>query len=150
MLWIGTGYVYWRWLWKPSFSYRLKNVSLSHAYIIKSKAGNNHQYWVIDTTSDSQVNSHFLYRWSPVSLTFNNYFYLLLYLYIPRIIIKNQNRRTAFGRPAMKLMRGGGGGDFNLQLHHPYRLLTSFLWLTDLANFGFFSHLLLFLRNIRA
>ena len=36
----------------------------------------------IDTTSDSQVNSNFTYRWSPASLTFNNYFYLFLYLYI--------------------------------------------------------------------
>ena len=37
----------------------------------------------IDTTSDSQVNSNFSNRWSPASLTFNNYFDLLLYLYIP-------------------------------------------------------------------
>ena len=36
----------------------------------------------IDTTSDSQVNSNFPYRWSPTSLTFNNYVYLFLYLYI--------------------------------------------------------------------
>ena len=36
----------------------------------------------IDTTSDSQVNSNFPDRWSPGSLTFNNYFYLFLYLYI--------------------------------------------------------------------
>ena len=36
----------------------------------------------IDITSDSQVNSNFPYRWSPASLTFNNYFYLFLYLYI--------------------------------------------------------------------
>ena len=36
----------------------------------------------IDTTSDSQVNSNFPNRWSPASLTFNNYFYLFLYLYI--------------------------------------------------------------------
>ena len=36
----------------------------------------------IDTTSDSQVNSTFPNRWSPASLTFNNYFYLFLYLYI--------------------------------------------------------------------
>ena len=33
---------------------------------------------IIDTTSDSQVNSNFPYRWSPASLTFNNYFYLFL------------------------------------------------------------------------
>ena len=36
----------------------------------------------IYTTSDSQVNSNFPNRWSPASLTFNNYFYLFLYLYI--------------------------------------------------------------------
>ena len=35
---------------------------------------------IIDITSDSQVNSNFPYRWSPASLTFNNYFYLFLYL----------------------------------------------------------------------
>ena len=33
----------------------------------------------IDTTSNSQVNSNFPNRWSPASLTFNNYFYLFLY-----------------------------------------------------------------------
>ena len=37
---------------------------------------------IIDITSDSQVNSNFPYRWSPASLTFNNYFYPFLYLYI--------------------------------------------------------------------
>ena len=37
---------------------------------------------IIDITRDSQVNSNFPYRWSPASLTFNNYFYLFLYLYI--------------------------------------------------------------------
>ena len=37
---------------------------------------------IIDITSDSQVNSNFPYRWSPASLTFNNYFYLFLDLYI--------------------------------------------------------------------
>ena len=37
---------------------------------------------IIDITSDSQVNSNFPYRWSLASLTFNNYFYLFLYLYI--------------------------------------------------------------------
>ena len=36
----------------------------------------------IDTTSDSQVNSNFPNKGSPASLTFNNYFYLFLYLYI--------------------------------------------------------------------
>ena len=37
---------------------------------------------IIDITSDSQGNSNFPYRWSPASLTFHNYFYLFLYLYI--------------------------------------------------------------------
>ena len=36
---------------------------------------------IIDITSDSQVNSNFPYRWSPASLTFNNYFYLFTLLY---------------------------------------------------------------------
>ena len=36
----------------------------------------------IDTTGDSQVNSNFPNKWSPASLTFNNYFYLFLYLCI--------------------------------------------------------------------
>ena len=73
----------------------------------------------IDITSDSQVNSNFPYRWSPASLTFNNYFYLFSYLFIKRITINNiphlrspinQRRRAALGRPAIKLLRGGGGG----------------------------------------
>ena len=37
---------------------------------------------IIDITSDSQVNSNFPNRWSSASLTFNNYFYLFLYLHI--------------------------------------------------------------------
>ena len=71
-------------------------------------------------SSDSQVNSYFPYRWSPASLTLNIYFYLFLYLYITRITInndtphlkspKNQNRRAALGRPAIKLLGGGGRG----------------------------------------
>ena len=44
---------------------------------------------IIDITSDSQVNSNFPYRWPPASLTFNNYFYLFLYLYITWITINN-------------------------------------------------------------
>ena len=71
---------------------------------------------IIDITSDSQVNSNFPNRWSPASLTFNNYFYLFLYLYITGITInnnaphlkspKNQNRRAALGRPAIKITGG--------------------------------------------
>ena len=71
---------------------------------------------IIDITSDNQVNSNFPNRWSPASLTFNNYFYLFLYIYITRITInnnaphlkspKNQNRRAALGRPAIKITGG--------------------------------------------
>ena len=67
----------------------------------------------IDTTNDSQVNSNFPNRWSPASLTLDNYFYLFLYLYITWITTynnaphlkspKNQNRRAALGRPAIKI-----------------------------------------------
>ena len=68
---------------------------------------------IIDIKSDSQVNSNFPNRWSPASLTFNNYFYLFLYLYItmnnnaPHLKSpKNQNRRAALGRPAIKITGG--------------------------------------------
>ena len=71
---------------------------------------------IIDITGDSQVNHNFPYRWSPASLTFNNYFYLFLYLCITLITIsnnaphlkspKNQNRRAALGRPAIKITGG--------------------------------------------
>ena len=71
---------------------------------------------IIDTTSDSQVNSNLPNRWSQASPTFNNYFYLILYLYITWITTnnnaphlkspKNQNRRAALGRPAIKITGG--------------------------------------------
>ena len=71
-----------------------------------------------DITSDSQMNSYFPYRWPPASLTINIYFYLFLYLYITRTTINNgtphlkslksQNRRAVLGRPAIKLLEGGG------------------------------------------
>ena len=70
----------------------------------------------IDSTSDSQVNSNFPNRWSPASLTLNNYFYQFLYLYITWITTnnnaphlkspKNQSRRAALGRPAIKITGG--------------------------------------------
>ena len=69
---------------------------------------------IIDITSDSQVNSNFPYRWSPAILTFNNCFYLFFYFIYnensykynaPHLKSpKNQNRRAALGRPAMKLL----------------------------------------------
>ena len=70
----------------------------------------------IDTTSDSQVNSNFPNRWSPASLTFNNFFYLFLYLYITWITTnnnaphlkspKNQKQKSRLGRPAIKITWG--------------------------------------------
>ena len=70
-----------------------------------------------DITSDSQVSSNCPYRWSPASLTFNiNFTYFYIDIYITRITInnntphlkspKNQNRRTALGRPTIKLLGG--------------------------------------------
>ena len=82
-----------------------------------------------DIISDSQVYSYFPYRWSPASLTIKIYFYLFLYLYITRITISNgtphlkslksQNRRAALGRPAIKLVRGGGGAFTSLRSINP-------------------------------
>ena len=67
-----------------------------------------------DFTSDSQVNSYFPYRLSLASLTINIYFYIFLYLYITKKTInngtqnlkslKNQKRRAASERPAIKLL----------------------------------------------
>ena len=91
---------------------------------------------IIDITADSQVNNNFRYRWSLASLTLNNYFDLFLYLHITRIIInnnaphlkspKNQNRRAALRRPAMKLL-GGGGGWLQLVCGRPALALSSVL-----------------------
>ena len=93
----------------------------------------------INITSDSQMNSDFQYSWSPASLTFNNYFYLFVYLYITRIPInniaphlkspKNQNRRAALGRPAMKLL--GGLNWFVIDQPSPFILL----WFTRQNNY---------------
>ena len=70
-----------------------------------------------DTTSDSQANSNLPNRRPPASPTPNNHFYLFLYLYTTRTTTnnntphpkppKNQNRRAALGRPAMKTTGGG-------------------------------------------
>ena len=93
---------------------------------------------IIDITSDSQVNSHFPYSWSPASLTFNKYFYSFLHLYITRTAInnntpdlkslKNQNRRAAFGRPAMKITE-----EFQLVCGRPTLALISALVLRHLV-----------------
>ena len=61
---------------------------------------------IIDITSDSQVNNNFSYRWSPASLTANNYFYVINNN-APHLKSPNyQNRRAALGRPAIKLTGG--------------------------------------------
>ena len=95
-----------------------KPIQLSSRYQPRHLVGNRtaEKDTIIDITSDNQVNSSFPYRWSPACLTFNNYFYLCLYLYITCITInnnaphlkspKNQNRRAALGRPAIKITRG--------------------------------------------
>ena len=72
-------------------------------------------------------------QWSSASSIFNNYFYLFLYLYVTRITInnntphlkspKNQNRRAALGRPAMKLL--GGFNSFAVDQPSPLVLLSS-------------------------
>ena len=92
---------------------------------------------ITNTISDSQVNSNFPHGWSPASLTFNNYFYLFLYLHTTRITInnntphlkspKNQNRRAALGRPAMKLLGVGGGGGAFTSLQLTYLNIVSYL-----------------------
>ena len=98
---------------------------------------------IIDITSDSQVNSNFPYRWSPASLTFNNYFYLFLYLYITWITTnnnaphlkspKNQNRKAALGRPAIKIT-----GGLELVCGRPTLALSSACWISFLFFFVYF------------
>ena len=46
---------------------------------------------IIDITSDSQVNSNFPYRRSSAGLTFNNNFYLFLYLYLKNLPVHSFN-----------------------------------------------------------
>ena len=90
-----------------------------------------------DITSDSQMNSNFPYRWSPASLTFNNYFYLFLYLYITRITInnnaphlksqKNQKKKSRLWTASNEITGGGGGGGLQLVCGRPTLALSSAL-----------------------
>ena len=48
----------------------------------------------IDTTSDSQVNSNFPNKWSPASLTFNNYF-LPIFIFIYNVNKHKHQRATS-------------------------------------------------------
>ena len=101
--------------WKENPQKRTQLSSRSHPRHLVGKR-TAQKDTITDTTSDSQVNSNFPYRWSPASLTFNNYFYLYLCLYITWITINNnaphlkppkkQNRRAALGRPAIKITGG--------------------------------------------
>ena len=104
---------------------------------------------IIDITNDSQVNSNFLYRWSPASLTFNNSFYLFLYLYITRITINKRGwsgvakvlgklpvpgRPTILntvgqGRTALAVGAGGGCLDIFTRIY-PFSSLSPSLWET--------------------
>ena len=66
----------------------------------------------IDTTSDSQMNSNFPNKWSPASLTFNNYFYLFPHLHTTRTTTnnnaphlkspKNQKQKSRLGTASNK------------------------------------------------
>ena len=68
---------------------------------------------MIDITSDSQVNSNFPYRWSPASLTFNNYFYLLLYLHITRISVNNNTPHLKSPKEPKQKSRLGAASNKN-------------------------------------
>ena len=92
---------------------------------------------IIDITSDSQVNSNFPFRWSPASLTFNNYFYLFLYLYITRITInnnaphikspKNQKQKSRLRTASNEITGRGWGVAVGLQLIFFAEMFLSFL-----------------------
>ena len=94
---------------------------------------------IIDITSDIQVNSDFPYRWSPANLTFNNYFYLFLYLYITRITINNimphlKSPKSRIGMASYEITWGGGGGGrFQLVCSRPTLALCSALVLQTLS-----------------
>ena len=91
----------------------------------------------IDITSDSQVNSNFPYRWSPVSLTFNNYFYLFLYSYnvnnhkqqrATSKITKEPKQKSRLGTASNKnYWEGGWAGGLELVCGRPTLALSSAL-----------------------
>ena len=67
--------------WKSRYENPQKLNELSPRYYSKHLIGKRtaQKNTIIDTTSDSQVNSNFPYRWSSASLTLNNYFDIFLY-----------------------------------------------------------------------
>ena len=110
--------------YKRSILKRVGRKTLSETDSIKSKISSktsrgkrdSTKKTIIDTTSDSQVNSNFPQRWSPASLAFNNYFYLFLYLYITRITINNntphlkssKNQKNRLGTASNEITGGRG------------------------------------------
>ena len=53
-------------------------------------------------TSDSQVNRHSPYRWSPASLTLNIYFHIIFILYLTRRIINSQTPHLRLGKKSLR------------------------------------------------
>ena len=94
-----------------------ENDSIKSQISSKTSRGTAQKDTINDITSDSQVNSKFPYRWSN---TQQLYLPISKFIFITRITInnnishlksaKNQNRRTALGLPAIKLLGVGGGG----------------------------------------
>ena len=84
---------------------------ISHPRHLVGKKDSTKLDTIKDLTSDGQVNSHFPYRCLLASLTLNVYVYLFLYLTRRTMnnhtshlkLPKNQNRRAALGRPAIKI-----------------------------------------------
>ena len=81
-------------------------LSQSSSKISRGKKDTAKQDTIKDITSDSQVNSHLPYMWSPASVTLNIYFtyFPLLYLtritkhnHIPHLKPKNQNSNKITG-----------------------------------------------------
>ena len=92
---------------------------------------------IIDITSDSQVNRYFLYRWSPASLTFNNYF-LPIFIFIYNVTKHKQQRATSkitiepkqkrrLGTASNKNYTGRGGEGLELVCGRPTFALSSAL-----------------------
>ena len=89
-------------------------------------------------TNDSQANSKPQHRRPPASLTSYNYSYLFLkpthnennhnqQNATSKKSSNNQNRRASLGRPALKLLRGGGG--FNQSAVGPFSAQHRFFFI---------------------
>ena len=93
---------------------------------------------IIDIKSDSQVNSNFPNRWSPASLTFNNYFYLFLWKWSGGAMVLGKlpvpGRPTIWisvGQGPTALAVGAGGGCLDIfTLIYPFSPLSPSFWET--------------------